>query len=134
MARLAERMQKLPDLDVRMFLDIGRPDNDTTPPEILVSRFAQRFRDSQWPGGSCLPTVYYDPRSVDDENPVRSSLHAKCVVVDSEQVFVSSANFTKAGQKRNIEVGLRIQSPWLAQRLTRHFQLLQEHDLAIRAF
>lgn len=44
----------------------------------------------------------------------RSSLHAKCVVVNAEQVFVSSANFTKVGQERNIEVGLKIQSPQLA--------------------
>jgi phosphatidylserine/phosphatidylglycerophosphate/cardiolipin synthase-like enzyme len=59
---------------------------------------------------------------------------AKCVVVDAEQVLVSSANFTKAGQERNIEVGLKIQSPWLAQRLIRHFELLREHGLVVRAF
>ena len=130
---LAERMEHLPNLDVRMFLDISRPVNDPTPSEILVSSFVQRFRGSQWPQGKRLPAVFYDPRSIDDENPVRSSLHAKCVVVDSEQLFVSSANFTKAGQERNIEVGLRIHSPWVAQRLMRHFKLLQEQKLAVRA-
>ena len=118
---LAHRMEQIPELDVRLFLDIARPDRDSTPSEILVSRFAQRFRKTQWPKGCRLPAVFYDPRSVDDENPVRSSLHAKCVVVDAEVVFVSSANFTKAGQERNIEVGLRIHSTWLAQRLINHF-------------
>jgi phosphatidylserine/phosphatidylglycerophosphate/cardiolipin synthase-like enzyme len=54
--------------------------------------------------------------------------------VDAEHVFVSSANFTKAGQERNIEVGLKIESPWLAQRLILHFQLLRERSLAVRAF
>lgn len=131
---LAERMQALPDLDVQLFLDIARPDRDSTPSGILISRYAQRFRDTQWPKECRLPGVFYDPRSVDDERRVRSSLHAKCVVVDAEQVFVSSANFTKAGQERNIEVGLKIQSVWLAQRITRHFQLLHEHGLAVRAF
>jgi len=131
---LAHRMEEIPDLDVRFFLEVARPDRDTTPSEILVSRFAQRFRETQWPKGCRLPTVFYDPRSVDDEKRVRSSLHAKCVVVDAEQVFVSSANFTKAGQERNIEVGLNIRSAWLAQRLIRHFQLLHEHGLAVRAF
>ena len=131
---LAHRMEQISDLDVQLFLDIARPDKDTTPPEILVSRFAQRFRESQWPKDCRLPAVFYDPRSVDNETPVRSSLHAKCVVVDAEHVFVSSANFTKAGQERNIEVGLKIQSPWLAQRLIRHFQLLHERGLAVRAF
>ncbi len=131
---LAQRMEEIPELDVRLFLNISRPDRDTTASEILVSRYAQRFRDSQWPSNCRLPDVYYDPRSVADDEPVRSSLHAKCVVVDAEQVFVSSANFTEAGQERNIEVGLNIRSPWLAKRLIRHFKLLHEHGLAVRAF
>ena len=46
---LADRMKKIPDLDVKLFLNIARADNDTTPAEIVVSRYAQQFRDSQWP-------------------------------------------------------------------------------------
>jgi len=129
---LAERMEKIPGLDVKLFLDIARPDNDTTPSEILVSRYAQRFKDKQWPKGCRLPEVFYDPRSMAEDK--HSSLHAKCVIMDAKQVFVSSANFTKAGQKSNIEVGLKIQSAWLAWRLIRHFQLLHENGLAVRAF
>jgi phosphatidylserine/phosphatidylglycerophosphate/cardiolipin synthase-like enzyme len=131
---LAQRMEEIPNLDVRLFLNIARPDRDTTASEILISRFTQRFKDSQWPTGCRLPEVYYDPRSVADNEPVRSSLHAKCVVVDEERVFVSSANFTEAGQQRNIEVGLNIQSEWLAKKLVRHFRQLHEHGLAARAF
>lgn len=131
---LAQRMKELPDLEVQLFLNIARPDKDTMGAEILVTRYAQRFRDSQWPSGCRLPEVYYDPRSIADDQPVRSSLHAKCVVVDAERVFVSSANFTEAGQERNIEVGLNIESEWLAKRLIRHFRLLHEHGLAVRAF
>jgi len=131
---LARRMEELPDLDVRFFLNIARPDGDSTAGQILVSRFAQRFKATQWPSGYRLPKVYYDPRSVADDGRVRSSLHAKCIVVDSEQVFVSSANFTQAAQQRNIEVGLSIRSPWLASRLIQHFRKLHEHGLAARAF
>jgi phosphatidylserine/phosphatidylglycerophosphate/cardiolipin synthase-like enzyme len=127
-------MEEKPDLEVEMFLDIPRPAGDGSPSAVLVSRFGQRFRESQWPRGHRLPRVYYDPRSVDAESPVRSSLHAKCIVVDGEQVFVSSANFTEAGQQRNIEVGLNIESPRLAGRLTRHFKHLHSHGLAARAF
>ncbi len=129
---LAERMETRPELSVRLFLNIARPDGDATPPDILVSRFAQRFRESQWPAGHRLPEVFYDPRSVALE--ARSSLHAKSVVVDKRIVFVSSANFTRAGQERNIEVGLKLESPWLAERLTRHFDLLYENGLAKQAF
>jgi phosphatidylserine/phosphatidylglycerophosphate/cardiolipin synthase-like enzyme len=131
---LARRMDDHPELDVRFFLNIARPDRDTTPAEILVSRFTQRFKANQWPKGCRLPEVYYDPRSLADAAPVRSSLHAKCIVVDGEQVFVSSANFTQAAQERNIEVGLSIASEWLASRLTNHFRYLGECGLLKRAF
>ena len=130
---LAKRMEESPDLDVRFFLNINRPDSDDTKSKDLVARFKQRFKDKQWPAGHRLPEVYYDPRSVADDEPIRSSLHAKCVVVDAEKVFVSSANFTEAGQKRNIEVGLLIDHPWLAKRITQHFGHLQDSGLASRA-
>lgn len=131
---LARRMEEIPDLDVKFFLNISRPDRDQTTSEILVSRFKQRFTDSQWPAGCRLPEVYYDPRSIADSEQVRSSLHAKCIVTDSEQVFVSSANFTEAGQERNIEIGLSIRNQWLSQRIIRHFLQLRDNELAIRAF
>jgi phosphatidylserine/phosphatidylglycerophosphate/cardiolipin synthase-like enzyme len=123
---LAKRMEELPDLEVKLFLNISRPDRDTTSSEILVSRYTQRFKNSQWPTGCRLPEVYYDPRSVSDDIPIRSSLHAKCVVVDENDVFVSSANFTEAGQERNIEVGLRLDNAWLARKLVEHFKKLAE--------
>ena len=131
---LAKRMDELPDLNVQFFVNIARQDRDKTASEILVSRFKQRFKDTQWPTGSRLPELYYDPRSISDDEPVRSSLHAKCIVIDGELVFVSSANFTEAGQERNIEVGLKICNEWLANQLTVHFQQLREHGLAVRAF
>lgn len=129
---LARRMEQLPALDVQFYLNIARPDGDTTPSEILVARFKNRFKDQQWPAGGRQPEVFYDPRSVAEVAPVRSSLHAKCVVVDCKYVFVSSANFTEAGQQRNIEVGLRIESEWLAQQINRHFSLLNESGLMKR--
>ena len=68
--------------------------------------------------------MFYDPRSLDLEADKRACLHAKCVVVDGEAVFVSSANFTEAAQERNIEMGLLVRSRWLAERVTRHFETL----------
>jgi hypothetical protein len=41
----------------------------------------------------------------------RAILHAKCVVIDDTQVFLTSANFTQAGQQRNLEAGLRLRAP-----------------------
>jgi hypothetical protein len=94
---LAERMKAIESLDVKFFLNIQRPDNDTSEVSTLVRKFMNRLRDHQWPKGCRLPEVYYDPRSLALDK--RSSLHAKCVVVDEEVVFVSSANFTNAGQE-----------------------------------
>ena len=123
---LAHRMDSKPELQVELFLNISRGDGDTTKSEILVSRYVERFKSHQWPKGSRLPTVYYDPRSVSDDIPIRSSLHAKCAVVDESDVFVSSANFTEAGQERNIEVGLRLDNAWLARKLVEHFKKMAE--------
>jgi phosphatidylserine/phosphatidylglycerophosphate/cardiolipin synthase-like enzyme len=130
---LAERMTLNPELQVELFLNISRGDGDTTRAAILVSRYVERFKTTQWPSGSRLPIVYYDPRSVSDDGPVRSSLHAKCVVVDVKDVFVSSANFTEAGQVRNIEVGLRLTDEKVAQKIVEHFRKLVESGQFQRA-
>ncbi len=130
---LAKRMNELPGLDVEFFLNVPRPDRDTTKSEILVSRFVERFKTAQWPKDSRLPKVYYDPRSVSDEVRIRSSLHAKCVIVDNAHVFISSANFTEAAQQRNIEVGLHLNSSHLATKTSLHFRKMLEAGLFKRA-
>jgi phosphatidylserine/phosphatidylglycerophosphate/cardiolipin synthase-like enzyme len=121
---LAERMKQCPDLKVRMFLDIQRGNGDTSAPEELVRRFLYRFRTSQWPAGAPIPQIFYDPRAVSLDRNGRAALHAKCVVVDETDLFVSSANFTEAAQERNIEVGLLLRSPWVAARLSGFFDAL----------
>jgi phosphatidylserine/phosphatidylglycerophosphate/cardiolipin synthase-like enzyme len=121
---LADRMQESPDLDVRMFLDIQRRQGNTSAPAELVREFVQRFRTSQWPSGRPLPQVFYDPRSVTLESGKAAALHAKCVVIDEFDLFVSSANFTEAAQQRNIEVGLRLRSTIVARRIVRFFESL----------
>lgn len=126
---LAERMLAVPDLAVRMFLDIQRGPGDTSAPSELVRRFANSFRTKQWPANRPLPQLFYDPRSVDSSAGKRASLHAKCIVVDSRTIFVSSANFTEAAQQRNLEIGLLIHSTSLAEKLTRHFETLLAEGL-----
>jgi phosphatidylserine/phosphatidylglycerophosphate/cardiolipin synthase-like enzyme len=121
---LADRMAERPEVTVRMFLDVQRGPGDTSLASELVKRFAARFKTREWPADRPLPNVFYDPRSLDLETDERSCLHAKCVVVDDESVFISSANFTEAAQERNIELGLLVRSRWLAEGVTRHFDSL----------
>jgi phosphatidylserine/phosphatidylglycerophosphate/cardiolipin synthase-like enzyme len=126
---LADRMHDRPELHVRMFLDIQRGHTNTTTAGDLVRRFADRFTAHQWPKDRPPPEIFYDPRSLAIYADKRASLHAKCIVVDSREVFVSSANFTEAAHERNIEVGLLIHSSTLAERIVRHFEALLAEGL-----
>jgi phosphatidylserine/phosphatidylglycerophosphate/cardiolipin synthase-like enzyme len=126
--RLAERMAERPGLRVKLFLDVQRHPADTTLPEELVWRFAQRFRTQEWPGER-MPELYYDPRSVSPDAGKRSSLHAKSIVVDRRRALVTSANFTEAAQMRNIEVGALIRCERFAARLAGHFEALADAGL-----
>jgi phosphatidylserine/phosphatidylglycerophosphate/cardiolipin synthase-like enzyme len=128
---LADRMAVRPDLKVRLCLDVHRGVNDTATAEDLVRDFSFRFRSSQWPRDRPLPEMYYDPRGVEPSAAKRSSLHAKCVVVDGETSFVTSANFTEAAQERNVEAGLLLRSSWLAGRLAKHFDTLIAERLLV---
>ncbi|MHB1424677.1 MAG: DISARM system phospholipase D-like protein DrmC [Gemmataceae bacterium] len=123
--RLAERMNERPSLRILFFLDVHRPLADVSPAEEVIRRFAQRFQMHDWPGGR-LPELYYDPRSLDLEASKRSSLHAKCVLVDRKVALVTSANFTEAAQTRSIEVGALIHCGRFVSRLAGHFLALIE--------
>jgi phosphatidylserine/phosphatidylglycerophosphate/cardiolipin synthase-like enzyme len=128
---LADRMAERPDIDVRMFLDVQRGPGDTSTAREVVKRFAERFKTREWPKDRPLPKVFYYPRSLALDAEKRACLHAKCVVVDNETVFVSSANFTEAAQERNIEMGVLVRSSWLAERVTGYFNALLDTGLLL---
>jgi phosphatidylserine/phosphatidylglycerophosphate/cardiolipin synthase-like enzyme len=123
--RLAERMAERPGLRVKLFLDVRRHPTDACSDTELLRRFVHRFRTQEWPGEK-LPELYYDPRSLGQETVKRSSLHAKCVVIDRRVALVTSANFTEAAQTRNIEVGALIRSERFAAKLAEHFEILAD--------
>ncbi len=120
---LAERMDQIPDLRVQMYLDIQRPHQDQTSPAELVRAFAERFVPQRM-AGAPAPEAFLRPEIVRGGSRQTYRLHAKCVVVDNEQAFVSSANFTEAAQTRNLEVGVLLRSSSFAQKLTNHFESL----------
>jgi hypothetical protein len=130
---LADRMTNVPGLHVRLYLDISRDRGDSSASSEVVMRFLDRFRRIHWPEGKRLPEIFYDPRSLELEPGKRAALHAKCVVVDACDLFISSANFTEAGQEHNIEVGLLLRSRVLANRLLRSFDTLVENGYLKKA-
>jgi phosphatidylserine/phosphatidylglycerophosphate/cardiolipin synthase-like enzyme len=118
---LAERMDEIPVLRARMFLNIQRPYQDQRSEAELLASFAKTFLENDWPGIR-KPEVFYDPRGLSAKSGGRSALHAKCVVVDDEEAFITSANFTEAAQERNIEVGVLIRIPSFAKALREQFE------------
>lgn len=124
---LAKRMDAVPDLDVTLLLNVQRARGDTSAPEEVVRRFADRLWKRDWPGQR-TPRVYYDPRSLDLSGE-SSVLHAKAVVTDDESVFITSANLTEAAFDRNIEIGLVVRDQSLALSVVSHFRALIEKKM-----
>ena len=128
---LADQMDSKPELSVRMFLNVARAHLDDTSNAELLRRFAESFRADQWPGRR-FPQVFYDPRSLVPGGGSKASLHAKCIVVDDERAFVTSANLTEAAQERNIEAGVLIRDPIFAKSLRDQFEALVSKTLLKR--
>ena len=59
-------------------------------------------------------------------------MHAKCIVIDGREAFVTSANFTEAAQERNIELGLLVKSPPIAEQIENHFTALIQNKSLVR--
>lgn len=129
---LARRMAERPGLKVRLFLNISRPPGSQDSTEVIVRRFVESFRTTNWPGER-LPEIFYDPRSLDGVSPSRAVLHAKCIVIDDVRAFVTSANLTEAAQERNIEAGLLIADAVVARALRMQFETLAEGGVLKRA-
>lgn len=128
---LVEQMQAHPKLNVRMFLNIKRTYNDPTPAATLLNQFSATFRHQIWPG-SRLPEVFYDPRSLAMSSFSNACLHAKCVVVDEEQLLITSANFTEAAHERNYEAGVVMTDAIAARAIRSQFETLVAKKLLRR--
>lgn len=119
---LAVRLDRGDALDVQLVVNVPRPHGDLRDWRAIVAEWAARFRSNVWPGRT-LPSVFHDPRALDTGGPVRACMHAKFVVIDERVALVTSANFTEAGQTRNMEAGLRTVGP-AAQRLASEIRIL----------
>lgn len=117
---LAARMDQVPNLRVRLFLDVAREWKDTRNESELLREFAADFA-AQWPW-SKRPELYYDPRTVSGDKAERATWHAKCVLVDDDVAFVTSANFTEWAQQRNVEAGVLLRNRHFADQLRQQFE------------
>jgi phosphatidylserine/phosphatidylglycerophosphate/cardiolipin synthase-like enzyme len=116
---LARRMRDVPELEVILFVHIPRGHGDQRHESELLRAFTASFGE-HWPW-SPRPRVYYDPRSLSLDPSIRATWHAKCVVVDDEVAFVTSANFTEWAQTRNVEAGVLVRQASFARQLRAQF-------------
>jgi len=128
---LGEKLDSEESIDVTLCLNIERPRGSTSLSQGIIQRFADEFVRAAWPGEQ-LPKVYYDPRSLAPAGRTSSSMHAKCIVIDGEKAFVTSANFTEAAHERNIELGLLVNSSIIARQIEEHFSALIQNDILAR--
>lgn len=120
-AALGARLDAASDVTARIFLNVERKPGDTRLEAALLHEFAGSL--ANWPGAR-RPEVYYDPRGISMDPDSRASWHAKCVVVDDEVAFITSANFTDWAQERNVEAGALISSRTFAMQLRTQFDSL----------
>ncbi len=110
-----------------MFLNIQRPFKSNLSEILLLKNFAQDFRRDIWPGQR-LPKVFHYPQSLAQEAGSRTCLPAKCIIVDHNQLFITSANFTEAAHERNLEAGTLLVDPVAARTMHSQFEMLVERD------
>ena len=101
---LSARRDAVPDLVVRLFVHVNRPWRDTREDSEILREHAE----------------------------VRASWHAKCVLVDDEVSFVTSANFTEWAQQRNVEAGVLVRSPHFTRQFRAQFDGLVRAKLVRR--
>ncbi|HET8933820.1 MAG TPA: DISARM system phospholipase D-like protein DrmC [Polyangiales bacterium] len=110
------------------FVDVKQPAVATIPATLHADTALEKFVVDNWPFGPPYPAIYYDKRAIVPPPP-HSILHAKCVVVDCERAFISSANFTMQGQERNIEVGVLLEDKHFATQLAQQWMSLIDAKL-----
>lgn len=125
-----QAMVRNPTLGVTLILNVQRSYGDKTINEEILEQHRQEFRMKNWPW-EVKPDVYYYPESLHMDAKSRASMHAKFVIADEERCFITSANFTEAAQKKNIEVGIELTGSHEPKALSRYFKsLIAESKLA----
>jgi phosphatidylserine/phosphatidylglycerophosphate/cardiolipin synthase-like enzyme len=114
-----------------LFLNVPSDAATIAEADAVATRFIDQFFHDVWTFGVPKPDVFYDPRTV-VRGPPWVSLHAKCVVVDDERSFITSANFTDRGQTRNVEAGVLVEDRAFSGELGAQWRQLVSEKLMTR--
>jgi phosphatidylserine/phosphatidylglycerophosphate/cardiolipin synthase-like enzyme len=121
-------MSQWSELQVVLILNIPGDEKNALFGAAAIGKYAKSFWKYHWPWAS-KPTVYYDPRGPEEDPDVPACQHAKCILVDDETAFITSANFTESAHERNIELGAVFrENPALAKSIRAKFEsLISQH-------
>jgi phosphatidylserine/phosphatidylglycerophosphate/cardiolipin synthase-like enzyme len=125
---LASKLDDDSEFSIKILMNLSQDNAAIGSEHELVSRRREEFFRYNWPWQK-KPEIYYDPRAVNSNNSEKAVLHAKCIIRDTTELYIGSANFSEAAHSRNIEAGVLINSVDLAKKLERHFLGLIESKL-----
>lgn len=96
---------------------------------VIVDRGMQEQSGPMTPNALAGARIWaYAPEPVGPWTPLQ---HAKLVIVDETAALVTSANFSTAAAKLNLECGLLSRDSSVASGLARHLELLHEHGALV---
>lgn len=78
-----------------------------------------------------LPGTQLWTYGLTDDSTYPPRQHAKLVVVDEKAAFVTSANFSDAAAKRNLECGLLSRDPAIARGMKTQLEMLRRHEVLV---
>jgi phosphatidylserine/phosphatidylglycerophosphate/cardiolipin synthase-like enzyme len=94
-----------PELRVTLVLNVPADVKTKTYGEPAVAKYVNSFWKYHWPWDR-RPAVFYDPRASEQCLETPACQHAKCILVDDQIAFITSANFTESAHKHNVELGV----------------------------
>jgi phosphatidylserine/phosphatidylglycerophosphate/cardiolipin synthase-like enzyme len=80
-----------------------------------------------WPSNTPAPRIFHDRERAD--GAAYASMHAKCLLVDTSDLLVTSANFTFHGLHGNVEIGVRLRGAPAAEARKIFSHLVESHVL-----
>lgn len=116
-------MERNPGLKVSLIINIARKWGDRTATSDIVAHYRHDFFKKHWKS-DLRPEIYYYPEALGLDTKVRPSMHAKFLIADEKRSFITSANFTRAAQETNIEVGVELLHSQESKALSHYFKEL----------
>ncbi|MEM6274806.1 MAG: DISARM system phospholipase D-like protein DrmC [Myxococcota bacterium] len=114
------RAMKERGVEARFVIDVGSLPSRSSNAGAYLSERVRRFLELNWPFGPPWPELYCAECALRHRS--YRSVHAKCVVVDRRYCLVGSANFTKRGHTRNLEIGVLLDDRGVADTLFDDFE------------